>query len=134
MTTLINATTTRPTTVDALVAAVLPALGTLRQPPEPVRVPDDADAEALLRGVFTDRGGYLRQRSSLKAPSRDLSAFATACRFHSGRNMGLWGPVGASLTVGRERYDALDSLATVAFLLMRGRSVGADAWRRALGI
>lgn len=134
MTTLINATTARPTTVDGLIATVLPALQTLREAPEPMTVPTDEDAATLLRGAFTDRGGSLRQRASLKAPSRDLSAFATACRFHSGRNMGLWGPVGASLTVGRERYDALDSLACVTFLLLRGRSVGAEVWRRALGI
>jgi hypothetical protein len=125
-------TTTRPTTVEALVGAVLPLLARLREAGE-VPVTDDADAERLIRKAFTDRRGPLRQRESLTKPTRDESAFGTASRFHSGRNMGLWGPVGASLGIGRERYDALDSVACVVWLVLRGRSVGSDAWRRALG-
>jgi hypothetical protein len=127
-------TTPRPTTVDELVLAVLPLLAVLRTEPDPISVPDDADAEALLRAAFTDRGGPVRQRASLKQPTRDESAFAAALRFHSGRNLNLTAPVMNALAVGRERYAALDALATVAMLVRLGRSVGTDEWRRVLAL
>jgi hypothetical protein len=130
--TMTTTTTMRPTTVDGLVDAVLPLLDMLAEAADPVAVPPDA--ETLLRAAFTDRGGHLRQRSSLKAPTARLSAFAAALRFHSGANMGMFAPVMHSMTVGRRAYDEVDTVATVATLVLRGRSVGTEAWRRALGV
>lgn len=119
-------------TLNELITATLDGLDRLRQAGH--ETVSDETAEEMLRAVYTDRGGHLRQRSSLKKPTPAVSAFAAACRFHSGRNMGLFAPVMHSMTVGRALYDRLDTLALVARLVAGGRSVGSEAWARALGL
>lgn len=131
-------------TVDTLIDTVQAVLDRLaagnaerEEPSELIAVPADRDAVAgWVREVWTDRGGRLRQRKSLRTPTDEASALASMIRWHRGLTGGhLMGPMMHRMTLGAQRYDEVDTVALAVIAAGTGRvaSAGAEAWRRVLG-
>ena len=127
-----------PKLIEKYVAAILAAVGILQEKQtngpdgNPLQLPDTETVERLVRSVFTETDGKPRiLKRARKNAAVDESVFFTLLDWHI--SQGNLGPIMyARQRVDAETFDRLESLATVAVLVLRGRSTAVDNWNRAI--
>ncbi len=128
--------------IDRFVAAILAAVRILVDKKtdgpddKPLSFPDSDDTERLVRSIFPYNGRPKMLTRARKNAAVDESVFFTFVNWHiSQGNLGSIMNARFKISMGEidaETFDRVESLATVAVLVLRGRSTAVDNWNRAI--
>lgn len=123
-------------TIDHLVDTVLSVQAILSTD----TLPDDITDTAIRGFIRVDKGRmtpYRTRPRRLTGRDRDThDALRARIDFHTGRNVNIGRSVMASMMLGADTLDMVDTLAITLLLVTTGtvRSVGTDRWRDVLGV
>jgi hypothetical protein len=120
-------------TVDTIIELAIEASDRLKASGTPTL--SAVDTTVLLASTLQDTpvGIKVRTRAKPSPMKDDVTAMRAALRFHMGDNVNLHGPIMSATIVGIERYSVIDTTARMVSIILRGRSVGASAWSKAMG-
>ena len=118
-------------TLQTLTDVVRDAIATVRES-KGDDFPFPSDWEELVREVYTDRGGNLRRRKSMrKTASESARSLAGIMRWHFSGGT-LDGYMIARFRVTEERFEEIENLGVILVQLTAGGSPAVNRWQRAL--